>query len=38
MGWSPRRVANIRRVYVDHARVVIELGRRIAERSKASGQ
>jgi hypothetical protein len=32
MGWSPERVAHIRRVYVDHARVVVEIGRRIAER------
>ncbi len=30
MGWSPERVSRIRRVYVDHTRVVIELGRRIA--------
>lgn len=35
MGWSPERVAGIRRVYVDHARVVVELGRRIAERSSS---
>ncbi|MBY9062795.1 tyrosine-type recombinase/integrase [Sphingomonas yunnanensis] len=36
MGWSPERVASIRRVYVDHARVVVELGRRIAERQLKS--
>jgi integrase len=33
MGWSPDRVAHIRRVYVDHMKVVVELGRRIAERN-----
>lgn len=36
MGWSPERVAHIRRVYVDHARVVVEIGRRIAERSASA--
>ena len=36
MGWSPERVANIRRVYVDHLKVVVELGRRIAERASAA--
>lgn len=33
MGWSPGRVAHIRRVYVDDARVVVALGARIAARS-----
>ena len=32
MGWSQDRVAHIRKVYVDHMRVVVELGRRIKER------
>lgn len=35
MGWSPDRVSNIRRVYVDHMTVVVELGRRIAGRARA---
>lgn len=30
MGWSPDRVAHIRKVYVDHTRVVVALGQRIA--------
>lgn len=29
MGWSPEQVATIRRVYVDQARVVVALGKRI---------
>jgi integrase len=29
MGWSPERVADIRRVYVDQARVVVAIGERI---------
>lgn len=29
MGWSPQQVAAIRRVYVDQARVIVALGRRI---------
>lgn len=29
MGWSPQQVADIRRVYVDQARVVVAIGRRI---------
>lgn len=37
MGWSPERVAHIRRVYVDHMKVVVELGRRIAERATGEG-
>ncbi len=32
MGWSPARVEHIRKVYVDHMRVVVALGRKIAER------
>lgn len=35
MAWSPTRVANIRRVYVDGSRVVVALGERIAERARA---
>jgi integrase len=35
MGWSPTRVAQIRKVYVDHARVVVALGERIAAKHKA---
>lgn len=30
MGWATERVANIRRVYVDQARVVVAIGQRIA--------
>lgn len=30
MGWSPERVGNIRRVYVDGARVVVAIGERIS--------
>lgn len=30
MGWSPERVGNIRRAYVDQARVVVAIGERIA--------
>jgi hypothetical protein len=30
MGWSSERVADIRKVYVDHARVVVAVGERIA--------
>lgn len=30
MGWSPDQVADIRRVYVDQARVVVAIGERIA--------
>ena len=29
MGWSPQQVADIRRVYVDQARVVVAIGQRI---------
>jgi integrase len=35
MGWSPERVANIRKVYVDHTRVVVALGERIAAKQFA---
>lgn len=35
MGWSPARVAQIRKVYVDHQRVVVALGERIAAKHKA---
>lgn len=35
MGWSKDRVASIRRVYVDDARVVVAIGERIAARSSA---
>jgi integrase len=43
MGWSPNRVAQIRKVYVDHKRVVVALGERIAakqiaKQSLSSGQ
>lgn len=31
MGWSPERVATIRRVYVDQARVVVAIGERIRD-------
>lgn len=31
MGWSPERVANIRKVYVDQARVVVSLAERMGE-------
>jgi integrase len=39
MGWSPDRVAQIRKVYVDHRRVVVALGERIAAKqiAKQSG-
>jgi integrase len=30
MGWSPERVSNIRRTYVDQSRVVVAIGQRIA--------
>lgn len=30
MGWSPQRVGNIRRTYVDQSRVVVAIGQRIA--------
>jgi len=32
MGWSPERVGHIRKVYVDGSKVVVAIGRRIAER------
>jgi integrase len=35
MGWSPQRVARIRRVYVDHKAVVVALGARIAAKQIA---
>lgn len=35
MGWSPARVAHIRRVYVDHKAVVVALGARIAAKQIA---
>lgn len=35
MAWSEKRVASIRRKYVDGARVVVAIGKRIAERTKA---
>jgi integrase len=35
MGWSPTRVAQIRKVYVDHKRVVVALGERIAAKQFA---
>lgn len=35
MGWSPERVSQIRRVYVDHERVVVALGARIAAKQIA---
>ena len=38
MGWSPTRVARIRRVYVDHLRVVVALGERIAAKHFAKQQ
>lgn len=34
MGWSPERVGNIRRVYVDGARIVVAIGERIAAGTK----
>lgn len=34
MAWSPKRVATIRRKYVDGARVVVAIGERIAARAK----
>ena len=39
MGWSPERVGNIRRVYVDQHQVVVALGKRIAAKqiAKQSG-
>lgn len=36
MGWSPERVSNIRQVYVDQARVVMAIGRRIAARASVN--
>lgn len=30
MGWSPQRVGNIRRTYVDQSRVIVAIGQRIA--------
>jgi integrase len=30
MGWSPQRIGNIRRTYVDQSRVVVAIGQRIA--------
>ena len=30
MAWSPQQVADIRRVYVDQARVVVAIGKRIS--------
>lgn len=35
MGWSPERVAHIRKVYVDHTRVVVALAERIAAKQIA---
>lgn len=35
LAWSPKRVSRIRRVYVDDASVVVAIGARIAERSRA---
>jgi integrase len=35
MGWSPARVGNIRRTYVDDAQVVVAIGKRIAARAIA---
>lgn len=35
VGWSPTRVARIRKVYVDHLRVVVALGQRIAAKQFA---
>jgi integrase len=35
MAWSPERVARIRSTYVDHARVVVALGERIAAKQFA---
>lgn len=35
MSWSAERVANIRKVYVDHTRVVVALAERIAAKQKA---
>lgn len=37
MAWSPKRVGQIRRVYVDGARVVVAIGERIAERRAKRG-
>lgn len=39
MAWSPARVAHIRKVYVDHMRVVVALGEKIAAKqiAKQSG-
>lgn len=36
MGWSPERVGHIRKVYVDGSKVVVAIGRRIAERQAAN--
>lgn len=35
LAWSPERVGNIRKVYVDHAQVVVALGERIGAKQKA---
>lgn len=35
MAWSPERVANIRKVYVDHARVVVAIAERMAAKRGA---
>ncbi|MEG3151785.1 tyrosine-type recombinase/integrase [Sphingomonas sp. ZT3P38] len=35
MGWAPGRVAQIRKVYVDHKRVIVALGERIAAKQFA---
>jgi len=32
MAWSPERVSTIRRVYVDQARVVVAIGKRIGRK------
>jgi integrase len=37
MGWSPQRIATIRRVYVDQARVVVAIGERIASGTNRDG-
>jgi integrase len=36
MAWSPERVSNIRKVYVDHAQVVVALAERIGRRASQS--
>lgn len=35
MAWSPERVGNIRKVYVDQSRVVVALGERISAKQRA---